>query len=152
MLFFRYHRTDGVRVGDREDEGAEFDFAASPRITRGVKPCGDLGVRVRWFDYNHTQDTFSGRNELIAVDAYNFDIELFEEFALLEFLLYNKNRVLSRLSIAEHVWGDNFDMFSMTNFVDVHIKNLRKKIARRLPHQDIIHTVYGLGYQFLPPE
>lgn len=52
-----------------------------------------------------------------------------KEYAILEFLLYNKNRVVSRLSIAEHVWGDNFDLFSMTNFVDVHIKNLRKKIS-----------------------
>ncbi len=50
-----------------------------------------------------------------------------KEYSILEFLIYNKNRVLSRLSIAEHVWGDNFDLFNMTNFVDVHIKNLRKK-------------------------
>ncbi len=49
------------------------------------------------------------------------------EFAVLEFLLYNKNRAISRFSLAEHVWGDAFDPFSMSNFMDVHIKNLRKK-------------------------
>jgi len=64
---------------------------------------------------------------------------------LLEFLLYNKNRVLSRLSIAEHVWGDNFDMFSMTNFVDVHIKNLRKKLGDE-NDKKIVQTVRGVGY------
>jgi len=68
-----------------------------------------------------------------------------KEYSILEFMIYNKNRVLSRLSIAEHVWGDNFDLFSMTNFVDVHIKNLRKKIEDS-PENHIIQTVRGVGY------
>lgn len=68
-----------------------------------------------------------------------------KEYSILEFMIYNKNRVLSRLSIAEHVWGDNFDLFSMTNFVDVHIKNLRKKIEDASEYH-IIHTVRGVGY------
>ncbi|NOY78489.1 MAG: response regulator transcription factor [Calditrichaeota bacterium] len=68
------------------------------------------------------------------------------EYAILEFLLYNKNRVVSRLSIAEHVWGDHFDLFTMTNFVDVHIKNLRKKIGDT-PDRRLIHTVRGIGYR-----
>jgi len=66
-----------------------------------------------------------------------------KEFSILEFMLYNKNRVLSRLTIAEHVWGDNFE--TMTNFVDVHIKNLRQKIDRFFNPQ-LIHTVRGVGY------
>jgi DNA-binding response OmpR family regulator len=67
------------------------------------------------------------------------------EFSILEFLLYNKNRVVSRFSLAEHVWGDDFDPFNMSNFMDVHIKNLRKKIgdARKVT---IIQTVRGVGY------
>jgi len=74
-----------------------------------------------------------------------------KEYSILEFLLYNKNRVLSRLSIAEHVWGDNFDLFTMTNFVDVHIKNLRKKID--LPHSySLIETVRGVGYMIKDKE
>ncbi len=68
-----------------------------------------------------------------------------KEYSILEFMIYNKNRVLSRLSIAEHVWGDNFDLFSMTNFVDVHIKNLRKKIENG-SNKHIIQTVRGVGY------
>jgi DNA-binding response OmpR family regulator len=68
-----------------------------------------------------------------------------KEYSILEFMIYNKNRVLSRLSIAEHVWGDNFDLFSMTNFVDVHIKNLRKKIEDDSENH-IIQTVRGVGY------
>jgi DNA-binding response OmpR family regulator len=68
-----------------------------------------------------------------------------KEYSILEFLLYNKNRVLSRLSIAEHVWGDNFDLFTMTNFVDVHIKNLRKKLGDD-ETKKLIQTVRGVGY------
>jgi DNA-binding response OmpR family regulator len=68
-----------------------------------------------------------------------------KEYSILEFLIYNKNRVLSRLSIAEHVWGDNFDLFTMTNFVDVHVKNLRKKIETP-DKKNIIRTVRGVGY------
>ncbi len=67
------------------------------------------------------------------------------EFSILEFLLYNKNRVVSRFNLAEHVWGDAFDPFSMSNFMDVHIKNLRHKIGD-LGHGKIIQSVRGVGY------
>jgi DNA-binding response OmpR family regulator len=67
------------------------------------------------------------------------------EFSILEFLLYNKNRAVSRFSLAEHVWGDAFDPFSMSNFMDVHIKNLRHKIEDP-GHGKIIRTIRGVGY------
>ncbi len=68
-----------------------------------------------------------------------------KEFSILEFLLYNKNRVVSRFSLAEHVWGDDFDPFSMSNFIDVHMKNLRKKIGDQ-GNENIIQTIRGVGY------
>lgn len=67
------------------------------------------------------------------------------EFSILEFLLYNKNRAVSRFNLAEHVWGDAFDPFSMSNFMDVHIKNLRKKIGDS-GNGNIIRTIRGVGY------
>jgi len=67
------------------------------------------------------------------------------EFSILEFLLYNKNRAVSRFSMAEHVWGDDFDPFSMSNFMDVHIKNLRHKIGDT-GRRNIIRTIRGVGY------
>jgi DNA-binding response OmpR family regulator len=66
------------------------------------------------------------------------------EFSILEFFLYNKNRAVSRFSLAEHVWGDAFDPFSMSNFMDVHIKNLRKKIGDG--DGAVIRTIRGVGY------
>jgi DNA-binding response OmpR family regulator len=67
------------------------------------------------------------------------------EFSILEFLLYNKNRAVSRFSLAEHVWGDDFDPFNMSNFMDVHIKNLRHKIGDSGQGR-IIRTLRGVGY------
>ena len=67
------------------------------------------------------------------------------EFSVLEFLLYNKNRAVSRFNLAEHVWGDDFDPFSMSNFMDVHMKNLRKKIGDS-GSGAIIRTIRGVGY------
>jgi len=67
------------------------------------------------------------------------------EFSILEFLLHNKNRAVSRFSLAEHVWGDDFDPFSMSNFMDVHIKNLRQKIGDS-GQDKIIRTIRGVGY------
>jgi len=67
-----------------------------------------------------------------------------KEFSILEFLLYNKGRAVSRFSLAEHVWGDEFDPFSMSNFIDVHIKNLRKKIGNQ--GGMVIRTIRGVGF------
>lgn len=68
-----------------------------------------------------------------------------KEFFILEFLLHNKNRVVSRFNLAEHVWGDSYDPFTMSNFIDVHIKNLRKKLGEA-GCTDIIETVRGVGF------
>ncbi|MDP3283243.1 MAG: winged helix-turn-helix domain-containing protein, partial [Desulfobacterales bacterium] len=67
------------------------------------------------------------------------------EFSIVEFLLHNKNRAVSRFSLAEHVWGDDFDPFSMSNFMDVHVKNLRHKIGDS-GRDKIIRTIRGVGY------
>lgn len=66
-----------------------------------------------------------------------------KEFSLLEYLLRNSGRVLSRTQIIENVWGYNFDPGS--NVVDVHIKFLREKIDSGFKRK-LIHTVRGAGY------
>ncbi len=65
------------------------------------------------------------------------------EFRLLEYFVRNKNRVLSRLQLLEHVWGIDFNMG--TNVVDVYVNYLRKKIDTQ-PDQKLIQTVIGMGY------
>jgi DNA-binding response OmpR family regulator len=67
-----------------------------------------------------------------------------KEFSILEFLLYNKNRAVSRFSLAEHVWGEDFDPFTMSNYIDVHVMNLRRKIGDF--NGSLIRTIRGVGY------
>jgi two-component system copper resistance phosphate regulon response regulator CusR len=66
-----------------------------------------------------------------------------KEFTLLEILVANKNKVLSRSEIAEQVWGINFDRG--TNLIDVYINYLRAKIDKNYSKK-LIHTVIGRGY------
>ena len=70
-----------------------------------------------------------------------------KEYELLFYFLVNKNRVLTKQSIAEHLWGDQIDLYDSFDFVYQHIKNLRKKITQA-DGKDYITTVYGLGYKF----
>jgi DNA-binding response OmpR family regulator len=66
-----------------------------------------------------------------------------KEFQLLEYLLRNKNRVVSRADIALHVWDIDFD--TRTNVIDVYVNYLRKKIDRDFG-EPLIHTQVGMGY------
>jgi heavy metal response regulator len=67
-----------------------------------------------------------------------------KEYALLEHLMRHPNQVLTRTMIAEHVW--NYDFDNATNVIDVHIRNLRRKIDDPFPTK-LIHTVRGAGYR-----
>ncbi len=71
------------------------------------------------------------------------------EFAILKVMLAQPERVFSRAQLINRVQGYDFDGYERT--VDFHIKNLRKKLAAHLPNQDIIRSVYGVGYKLAPP-
>ncbi len=74
----------------------------------------------------------------------NVEVELtVKEYALLEYLLRNPDRVLTRTLIAEHVWDQSFE--SETNVVDVYINHLRSKLDKDFPVK-LIHTIRGVGY------
>jgi DNA-binding response OmpR family regulator len=68
-----------------------------------------------------------------------------KEYDLLLFFMANKNRVLSKESIAEHLWGDYILDAAAFDFIYAHVKNLRKKI-QQAGGRDYITTVHGLGY------
>ncbi len=72
-----------------------------------------------------------------------------KEYALLEYLLINKGRVVSRADIAEKIWDITFD--TGTNVIDVYINFLRKKIDKDHPVK-LIHTQIGMGYVLKDPE
>jgi DNA-binding response OmpR family regulator len=72
-----------------------------------------------------------------------------KEFGILEYMMRNKGRPLSRTMIVEHVWDMDYD--GLTNIVDVYIRHLRSKIDDRFV-QKLIHTVRGIGYMIEAPE
>jgi two-component system OmpR family response regulator len=72
-----------------------------------------------------------------------------KEFSVLEYLMRNRARVLSRVILTEHVWDMDFD--SSTNIVDVVINRLRRKVDDGFP-QALIHTIRGVGYTLREPE
>ncbi|MCJ8210187.1 response regulator transcription factor [Mucilaginibacter sp. RS28] len=69
-----------------------------------------------------------------------------KEFEIFNYLVLNKNRVISRTNLTEHVWGDVLEINSDSNFVDVHVKNLRKKLSQYAPI-DWFETVRSIGYR-----
>jgi DNA-binding response OmpR family regulator len=70
-----------------------------------------------------------------------------KEYELLLYFISNKNRVISKSAIAEHLWGDNMDLADNYDFIYTHIKNLRKKLLQS-GAPDYIRSIYGMGYKF----
>jgi len=72
-----------------------------------------------------------------------------KEYALLEYLMRNKNRIISRSMITQHVWKHNFDPES--NIIDVYIKRIRSKIERPGSPR-ILQSIRGVGYRMRETE
>ncbi len=150
MLTARHAVTDRVRG---LDAGAD-DYLAKPFVVDELlarlralarRSGGALDVRLRFADLE--LDT-AARTAVRGGRAIPLTAR---EYALLEYLMRNPRRVLSRTRILEHVWDDNFD--PIANAVDVLVGRVRRKVS--LPAEaPLIHTVRGMGYQLSerPPE
>lgn len=69
-----------------------------------------------------------------------------KEFDIFQYLVLNKNRVITRLQLTEHIWGDILEVNSDSNFIDVHVRNLRKKLDKHTTLQ-WFETVRNVGYR-----
>jgi len=86
--------------------------------------------------------------EAITVIANKKSLDLTKkEYHLLLYFITNKNRVLTKEAIAEHLWGDNIDLVDNFDFIYTHMRNLRKKLKINGAN-DYLQTIYGLGYKF----
>lgn len=70
-----------------------------------------------------------------------------KEYKLISYLVLNKNRVLDRLQLTEHIWGEFYEDDYDSNYIDVHVKNIRKKLSG-FDETNWIKTVRGIGYKF----
>ena len=140
-------------LGETDDKIMGFDAGADQYLTKPFQ-FSELLARVRSLTKRGTQVTRTAQSLRYGGIEMNLDaktvmrdgqaIELTaREFALLEFLMRNQGRVLSKPLIAEHVWDLNFD--TGTNVVEVYINYLRKKLDRGFPKK-LIHTHVGMGY------
>lgn len=75
-----------------------------------------------------------------------------KEFDLLHYLLLHRGKVLTRLQLSEHIWGGSVNESADydSNYIDVHVKNVRKKLAQHQPEAEWIETVRGIGYRLKP--
>lgn len=69
-----------------------------------------------------------------------------KEYDILVFLVLNRNKVISRFQLAENIWGDSLEEDYNSNFIDVHVKNLRRKLAHHLKG-DFLETIRGIGFR-----
>ena len=120
----------------------------------------ELGARVAAII---RRKSFDGKNTIVF-DELKIDLDAKQvlvnnkaldltkkEYELLLYFISNKNKVISKSAIAEHLWGDNMDLADNYDFIYTHIKNLRKKILQQ-GSPDYIRSVYGMGYKFSLPK
>jgi DNA-binding response OmpR family regulator len=133
-----------------EDKVTGLDSGASDYL---VKPFAfaELSARIRALIRRGAQESTTLRladlemntaTRLVTRAGRKIDLKL-KEFSLLEFLLRNAGRSVTRTMIIEHIWDIHFD--SVSNVVDVHINSLRNKIDREFS-PPLIHTIRGVGY------
>ncbi|MBC7694981.1 MAG: response regulator transcription factor [Burkholderiales bacterium] len=131
------------------DIGAD-DYLAKPFNLAELNSRIKALIRRRNFDGNKAivvneiniipeERTVKVNNEQVMLTAKEYD--------LLLFFITNKNRVVSKNSIAEHLWGDDSDQMDNHDFIYVHLRNLRKKLAEK-GCRDYIQMIYGIGYNF----
>ena len=136
--------------GAVEDKVAGLDAGADDYL---IKPFAfaELSARIRALLRRGAQEDRRLRIADLEMDTGSrqvrragqpIDLKL-KEYALLEFLLRNANRPVTRTMIVEHVWDIHFD--SISNVVDVHINSLRNKVDKGFA-APLIHTVRGVGY------
>jgi two-component system alkaline phosphatase synthesis response regulator PhoP len=108
-------------------------------------------VRAESAEKKQEREASSGKFKIdrekreVLVDGKAVDLAL-KEFDLLYFLVQNTGVVVSREQALEHVWG--YDFFGETRTVDVHVRNIRRKLEEKGMHPDCIKTVRGVGYKF----
>jgi DNA-binding response OmpR family regulator len=138
-----------------DDKIKGLDMGADDYITKPFH-LAELNSRIRSLARRRQ---FGGSNELVfneirintdSGEAFvnNSLIELTKkEYDILLYFVVNRNKIITRESIAEHVWGDNISYADNFDFLYSHIKNLRKKIELK-NGRNYLHNIYGIGYKF----
>lgn len=129
----------GLNIGADDYLAKPFSFkellARVQALLRRRKP--SRGTILTVADLELDQSTYKVRRQSKEIELTS------KEYILLEYLMLNAGKVISRTMISEHVWHEDFD--SLTNVIDVFVNRLRKKIDKGFKKQ-LIHTIRGSGY------
>jgi len=154
------NKTDGVLIisarNSLDDKVFALKTGADDYLTKPFH-LAELAARVSAII---RRKSFEGKNEIVCnelnldlreknVRVNNNPVDLTKkEYELLLYFISNKNRVISKNAIAQHLWGDNMDVADSYDFIYTHIKNLRKKLIQA-GAADYIKSIYGMGYKFI---
>ncbi len=152
------NKTDGIIIisakGELDDKINGIEMGADDYLAKPFH-LSELSVRVSSII---RRKSFQGMSQMIIgnisidiqakrVMVENKELDLTQkEYQLLIYLAINKNRVLSKNAIAQHLWGDDMDFPDNFDFIYAHIKNLRKKMIAA-GSEDCIRSIYGEGYK-----
>ncbi|SKB52662.1 response regulator transcription factor [Macellibacteroides fermentans] len=136
-------KIDGLNLGADDYISKPFHLSElSARISAVIRRRrfdGSANIIVNEITIDTTANTIFINNKLLDLTKKEYD--------LLLYLVINKNRVISKSAIAEHISGDNADYFDNFDFIYAHIKNLKKKMTSA-GAADYIKSIYGMGYKF----
>ena len=136
-------KIDGLNLGADDYISKPFHLSElSARISAVIRRRrfdGSANIIVNEITIDTTANTIFINNKLLDLTKKEYD--------LLLYLVINKNRVISKSAIAEHISGDNADYFDNFDFIYAHIKNLKKKMTSA-GATDYIKSIYGMGYKF----
>jgi DNA-binding response OmpR family regulator len=138
-----------------DDKIMGLDIGADDYITKPFQ-LSELNSRIRAV---LRRRRFDGNNTVvfneIKISTHSREVKIAEsiirltkkEYELLLYFIINKNRVLTKEAIAEHLWNDNIDLADNFDFIYTHLNNLRNKI-KNAGGTNYIKTLYGMGYKF----
>jgi DNA-binding response OmpR family regulator len=141
--------------GSLDDKISGLDLGADDYMTKPFL-LSELNARIKSI---HRRRNFDGNSTIIfneiEIDTDKMRVSINDqnltltrkEYELILYFVINKNKVLTKESIIEHLWGDHSDMFDSLDFIYTHIKNLRKKM-QDMGGTDYLKSVYGIGYKF----
>jgi DNA-binding response OmpR family regulator len=152
-------KTDGVIIVSAKNSiedrieglnlGAD-DYLAKPFHLSELSARVAAVIRRRRFEGNKVivinELTIDLQGKTIHVSNRNVDLTR-KEYDLLLYLVSNKNRVISKNALAEHLSGDNAEAFNNFDFIYTHIKNVKRKLVAA-GCNDYIKSIYGMGYKF----
>ncbi|MBS1641660.1 MAG: response regulator transcription factor [Bacteroidetes bacterium] len=155
----KQHKADGVLIISAKNSlddklqglkaGAD-DYLTKPFHLPELSARVEAIIRRKYFNGNDviTLNEIVVNTSQKTVEINNTLIDLTKkEYELLLYFISNRNKVISKNAIAEHLWGDDMDLADSYDFIYTHIKNLRKKLLNA-NCTDYLKSIYGMGYKF----